>query len=99
MIISGIINGIDNYGKLKLIIDEEMLSMITNLYRISYNSTTLECYILINKHKEYYTNIINNNKNNPISLEVTFKKYNFDNNKGISIILKNIIKLNNVNFI
>lgn len=100
----GILNGIDNYDKIRIIIDPSDVSAIedliysiindtrykTNIHTVTYdNEQRHEYYIsLLARHKEYYLTLAETHQHQQVSVCVSLKRYNFDGKKGITFILK-----------
>lgn len=88
---TGKLNGIDNFNKIKIIVNDPKLIInkindITNPYH--YTDNGLECYIIPVKHKDYYLQIAETRK--IVTVTVTIKRYSFNGKKGTSLILKQL---------
>lgn len=90
---TGKLNGIDNFNRIKIIADDPTIIMNNiNDIKNPYINTEygLECYIIINKYKEYYTSLVEINKYKNVTVMVSTKRYCFDGKKGTSLILKQL---------
>jgi hypothetical protein len=85
--VSGKLLEINIYGKIKLLLDD-----ISQLNILSYYKSELgyECLIIIPKYKDYYTELVEINKGKDVVIEVSTKKYSFNNHKGISLTLQSL---------
>lgn len=98
MILSGINKGLDDFNRLKLLInDKDVINLINDStkyknkpYR-NISNNVVECYIKLTRYKEYFTEFIIKNINTYISIEVQIKNYCYDGNYGTTLILRNIL--------
>ena len=96
---TGVLNGIDNYNKIRIIVDDPKVitdrinDLINPYHKIG---SILECLVIPIKHKEYYIDLANNFKNRKVTVEATIKRYCFNEKKGTSLILKQL-SINDIN--
>lgn len=94
MEIKGKIKGIDQYGKFRMIIEDELekkniINQINEQYITPYyiNKDYMECIIIVNKYFNYYSTLINNNIANDATVCVKIKRYSFDKKHGTHLFL------------
>ena len=97
MSLKGTIKKIDKYNKLVLFIkDPYMINHVSDNidkeHRTPFQCTDdgVEYYINIPIYRHYITDLLKNHINKEIAIDVTLKKYNFDNIKGTSLILRSV---------
>jgi hypothetical protein len=94
--ITGFVQAIDKYDKLVLsITDIDIINSIINNtqeYRIPYKKykDSIDCYINIPISKYYIKNLLEKNISKEVKINITLKKYQFDNKRGTSLILKSV---------
>jgi len=90
---TGILNGIDYYNKIIVIVDDPFLitnkiNDIKNPYKFLNND--LECYLIPIKHKEYYISLAQSNRYKKVNVIASIKRYCFNGKKGTSLLLKQL---------
>ena len=98
MILTGIIIRIDEYNKLRIkITDPVIISRLNTEINEKYNkpykeeiNNSLECIINIDKYKEYYMKLINDNIGKQIIVNVISKRYSFNGKRGTSLYMQTI---------
>lgn len=93
---TGTLNG-SIFNKIKIIIDdpEEIVNNINDIvvpYKMVNNM--VECYVIPQKHKEYYLQFANDHINKKVNVTIFTKRYSFDGKKGTSFILKQLDIIN-----
>lgn len=95
---TGILNGVDNYNKIRIIVDDpsiitKKINDIINPYRFI-DDTKLECLLIPTKYKEYYLFAAEAHKYKNVKVEANIKKYSFNGLKGTSLLLKSFEIIN-----
>lgn len=89
---TGMLNGVDNYSRIKIIIDDpvtmtKIINDINNPYHII-EDNKMECCLVPTKYVDYYLLTAENNKGKQVTVTATPRRYSFNGKKGTTLLLK-----------